>query len=377
MRRQRVLALLVAMLFAVETVVFGASAEALKKKRKEVEEKIRQNNAANEKDKANIRAAESQVGALDGAIRAHEDKIDRLSTQMGDLQGTIDQSAAEIQAIEQQLHDKEQRFIERLRAMYMQGDTMYLSILLRSASIQDYLSNQSLVQVLAKQDRDLMAYISEQRILAEDKKAEQTAAKMNLELLKVEVEQARAQAEIARAEKERYIQSTLHDVQLRTKANEQFNAESKKLEALIAAAQQPAAVSYKGGKIGWPVPGAYRISSPFGNRADPFNGRPQFHSGIDIPAPSGRPVVAAEGGVVTYATWMGSYGQLVVISHGNNLSTAYAHNSKILVQKGQKVSKGQTIALIGTTGYSTGPHSHFEVRVGGKPTNPVNWVGRK
>lgn len=119
----------------------------------------------------------------------------------------------------------------------------------------------------------------------------------------------------------------------------------------------------------WPVAG--RISSPFGWRRDPFSGRRDFHTGLDIRAPSGRTIVAAKAGTVVYSGWMGGYGRVIVINHGGGYTTLYAHCSKLLVAKGRKVSAGQAIARVGSSGRSTGPHLHFEVRLNNSPTNPL------
>lgn len=130
----------------------------------------------------------------------------------------------------------------------------------------------------------------------------------------------------------------------------------------------------EGGVLLWPVPGYKRISSYYGYRIHPVLKTKKLHTGIDIPAPTGTPVLAAEGGVVIYSGYKGSYGIAVMIDHGNGIVTLYGHNSKVAVKKGDKVRKGQVIALVGSTGRSTGPHSHFEVRKNGKHTNPLPWV---
>lgn len=119
----------------------------------------------------------------------------------------------------------------------------------------------------------------------------------------------------------------------------------------------------------WPVVG--RISSPFGWRRDPFNKRKDFHTGMDIKAPSGRTIVAAKGGKVVYSGWMGGYGRVIVVDHGGGYKTLYAHCSRLLVSRGRKVSQGQAIARVGSSGRSTGPHVHFEVRYRNSPINPL------
>ncbi|MDN5347390.1 MAG: hypothetical protein PWP65_954 [Clostridia bacterium] len=123
----------------------------------------------------------------------------------------------------------------------------------------------------------------------------------------------------------------------------------------------------------WPVPGVYFVTSGFGPRIDPVEGIDGFHTGIDIGASMGTPVVAAADGLVTTAGWAGNYGQAVFIRHNNNLETRYCHLSGIAARRGQEVNAGEVIGYVGSTGKSTGPHLHFEIRRGNRPTNPVDY----
>ena len=120
----------------------------------------------------------------------------------------------------------------------------------------------------------------------------------------------------------------------------------------------------------WPVPGYYRISSDYVDRTSPIFGAAEFHTGIDIPASYGEDVVAAADGVVITSGWVNGYGNTVMISHGSGIVTLYGHNSSLVISNGQSVKKGQVIAKIGSTGYSTGNHCHFEVRINGDHTSP-------
>ena len=123
----------------------------------------------------------------------------------------------------------------------------------------------------------------------------------------------------------------------------------------------------------WPLPGYYTLSSLFGGRIHPITGRPNNHTGIDIPAPGGTPIVAAKSGVVTKSLHKGSYGSYVVISHSDGTSTLYAHMSRRAVSAGQTVKQGQVIGYVGHTGSATGDHLHYEVRVGGSRRDPVSY----
>ena len=131
-----------------------------------------------------------------------------------------------------------------------------------------------------------------------------------------------------------------------------------------------------GGVMKWPVPGHTRVSSEYGNRLHPILKTNRFHSGIDIPAPTGTNIIAAGSGTVAFAGTQGGYGRTVILDHGGGIMTLYAHNSQLLVSEGQQVTQGTVIAKAGSTGMSTGPHLHFEVRENGKYVDPNPWIGR-
>ncbi|HEV7180248.1 MAG TPA: M23 family metallopeptidase, partial [Candidatus Baltobacteraceae bacterium] len=150
----------------------------------------------------------------------------------------------------------------------------------------------------------------------------------------------------------------------------------RELEAEREAARRAAGISGKPlpseggpGSFSWPVSGT--ITSPYGWRSNPFGGSPDFHPGLDIAAPAGTTVTAAASGTVILAQWYGGYGNFVMIDHGGNISSGYGHLSAIYVSVGQKVQRGQAIGAVGSTGHSTGPHVHFEIRVNGKPVDPT------
>ena len=131
---------------------------------------------------------------------------------------------------------------------------------------------------------------------------------------------------------------------------------------------------YVGGVMAWPVPGYTRITSPFGMRVHPVTGIYKLHTGTDIGAPIGANFIAANDGVVIKAGFNKAYGNMVIIDHGGGVSTLYAHGSEILVTVGQQVKKGDPVLKVGMTGYATGPHAHFEVRVNGEYVQPLNFV---
>jgi len=155
------------------------------------------------------------------------------------------------------------------------------------------------------------------------------------------------------------------------KALDEMEEAQRKLNKMIAELQAKQKKGYMGtATFAWPTPGYTRITSPYGWRIHPIYKTRRMHTGIDIGAPAGSNIVAATHGEVIYADWLGGYGKTVVLDHGGGISTMYAHTSVILVEVGQKVRKGQVIAKVGSTGVSTGPHLHFEVKINGNHTDP-------
>ena len=131
---------------------------------------------------------------------------------------------------------------------------------------------------------------------------------------------------------------------------------------------------YVGGEMAWPVPGYTLITSPYGMRTHPITGVYKLHTGTDISAPMGTDFIAANDGVVAKAEYNYAYGNMVMINHGGGVSTLYAHGSQILVEVGQSVTRGEPVLKVGSTGYSTGPHAHFEVRINGQYTDPMPYI---
>ena len=156
---------------------------------------------------------------------------------------------------------------------------------------------------------------------------------------------------------------------------DEYNAKYEEINSeILALALQGLDTRYIGGELAWPVPGYTRISSKYGMRYHPILHVNKLHTGVDISAPMGANFVAANDGIVTKAGYNSAYGNMVIIDHGGGISTLYAHGSEILVQVGQTVKRNEAILKVGSTGYSTGPHAHFEVRINGVVTDPIEYI---
>ena len=319
---------------------------------------------------------------LDSEISVLSSEISNVESQISTYAELITQTEAELLDAQEREAAQYELFCKRVRAMEERGTISYWSVLFKADSFTDLLSRLDFINEIMDSDQkviqdlqDLQAEIEEKKESLETQKAESEAAKAELVSKKSELNKQReaANALVAqlRASKSEY-QEDMDDLSAEAEAVQaQILKLSKELAAQQAAQGKPSNAAL-GGYI-WPV-SSRRITSTFGGRASPGGIGSTNHKGIDIAAPRGTPVYAADGGTVTYAGWMSGYGYLVRINHGNGIVTYYGHNSKLLVSVGQDVYKGQQIAKMGSTGNSTGNHCHFEVRYNGVAKNPLNYL---
>lgn len=327
-----------------------------------------------------------QLGETNAAIGAVSDHIDSLQAQQNSTQHRIDWNTIQLNAARRSLELHDALLKRRLVDVYEYGNMTYLNTLIAARSFSEFVERwEDLRLLIAANQRTVRARKAAQaRVAAIQADLERT----RMELQREEQAQEEARSQLNSLADERRNLVELASVRRHSVASEVAEIESlsaseeSALEGLILerereiAAQRRAAgiaggVESEGaaGAFSWPVTGT--ITSPFGWRSNPFGGSPEFHQGLDIAAPSGTTVTAAAGGTVIMAQWYGGYGNYILIDHGGGYSTGYGHLSAIYVSNGQSVQRGQAIGAVGSTGQSTGPHLHFEVRIAGKPVDPA------
>lgn len=299
----------------------------------------------------------SDMESLTSSIKEQQAEIDKLQGTMDKKQAEIDEAERDIEETKRNIEERQDGLNNRLRTMYKNGSVGFLDVLLGSNSISEFISNLEMIQRIYKNDQNTLTTLEEQHKELEEK---QTALKNE----KVELSEQKAVAE----EKQSALQSDKKELQ---KKLDELNAEADKVSSQIAGLQDHDKV-YTGGKFIWPTTSTM-ITSPFGYRIHPVTGVYTGHTGVDIGVGMGSPVYAAASGRVIIARWYGGYGNAVVIDHGSGISTLYGHNSSLSVSEGQTVKQGQVIASSGSTGISTGPHLHFEVRVNGSYVDPMSY----
>ncbi|MDK2800703.1 MAG: hypothetical protein PWP27_1521 [Clostridiales bacterium] len=347
---------------------------------RELENKLNKVNKEMIRTEANLKALKNQKQGVIQEKAKLDKEIDKTETELEQINQLLAQSEQKIKEKQEELLQATQKADEqfealklRARTMYEDGNITYMEILLNSKNFSDFISRFEIVKEIIKYDTKLLEQLREtQNSIANAKKIAEEEKK-NREKLKNRVVTKKRELDQQLASRSQLIQRLTSQEQEYAKALEELEETSKQVEKELKRLQELNKRKYAGGKLAWPTPNYYNITSPFGNRFHPILKQYKLHTGIDIGAPNGAAVKAANDGKVILATWNGGYGKCVIIDHGGGIATLYAHNSTLLVSTGQEVKKGQTISKVGSTGWSTGPHLHFEVREKGTPVNPMNY----
>ncbi len=318
-----------------------------------------------------------KIQECDDQIKEAEKEIESLNSQLSDLQDEIDEATEKYEEKQKEYEENQALSEERLVTMYEAGESTYLSVLLRSTSILDFISNYYSLQELIESDMKLIESIKQEREEVENDRKALEEKKAELKILKAKREQTSIIMKNNKTKQQNYMNQLSEEEQELQKKIQEYKDEQQRIENLInLAAGEDYGGSYSGGVMAWPIAkaGTY-ITSGYGDREHPIQGVVKLHSGIDIGnAGFGAPVIAAADGVVTMAGWYGGYGKCVMINHGNGISTLYGHGQEILTSVGTQVKKGDLIMEVGSTGNSTGPHVHFEVRINGTAVNPLPYL---
>ena len=302
------------------------------------------------------------------------------------LQETKESLASSEKELQQATEKKEKQYEslkQRIRVMYEYGNSGYLDILLDSKGFTDFLKRIEYINYIIKYDDELFDRYKETEKTIQIKVEQIKVEKQNVEVLTKQASDKKVQLEKSIAEKQKLVADLSKQQSSLEQKISDLEKEDRAITNLINQANvKPTGTSTNkiysvtGGKLAHPVP-AYAnrpFNDVYGYRTNPISGKRELHSGVDLKATYGTDIVAAEDGVVIYSGTRSGYGKTVIIDHGNGMTTLYAHNSSLTVSKGQQVKRGQVIAKAGSTGYSTGVHAHFEVRINGKTTDPAPYL---
>lgn len=435
-KKIKILTLAIAVIFSSNTLALADSTSSLQDKINQNQNDI--NNLENEKNQINgelenqandLQGILNQIDAKSKDLDSAKAEVNSYQIKINEVQAEIDKINNEISTAEEEIKTRENLIIQkeeegkkikealdqRVRSYYKIDITSnYIYMVLKSENIISLLNNIENVYKIISLDKSLMEAA---KILQKQLEEEKFEISKNLEKIELSKEEIVAkQDELKEAQKEFLVKQEFHQ----SKMNELYGLESQKSNLISSLTDKQEEledkigdlVSYNkqlqqeldsifdeinngnngggnnggGGNSGgneipgdpssetFLRPGYGVVTDEYGPRINPVTGESGFHTGVDLGDPYGAPVAASKSGVVAYSGWISGYGETVIIDHGNGVQTLYGHNSQRLVSVGQTVARGETIAYVGSTGMSTGPHIHWEIRINGQHTNPMQYV---
>ena len=349
----------------------------------ELEEKQQQLNSVQQQIEAQQRKAElarrkeqsiaEQLRAIQQELDTAEDEYETVNDQLENTEQHIKANVELSNRLTKKLEVQTKTLHRRIRDIYKNGQVNYLDVLLGAKDFNDFVGRMDILKKILAYDNALIQGTKADRETLRKAKEQLEADRAKIVELRKLAAAKREQVAERRQERRGVLNAATYERETAERAYRELIETSRQIEQMIKRIQSGEKnIGGSTGTMTWPAEG--EITSPFGWRVHPIFGTQRLHTGIDIGADYGDAIRAADGGVVIHADWMGGYGNAVIIDHGNGISTLYAHNSQLLVDEGQTVAKGQTVARCGSTGYSTGPHLHIEVRQNGSPVNPLNYL---
>lgn len=349
------------------------SKKALKSKLGSVERQIRAVRYKIKVTEAEKRTVTGQLAVTESKLEDAQSSLAENKLHLLDAQADLDATIERLDRTRKQLERRQKLLKRRVVDIYEGDDIGFMNVILGASEMWTFLTRAYYLQAILDADTELVNGIIADKKLIEKDKANQARRVSQIQGLQVRLVSERNQvSSLVDAKRDRLAQIE-NNRELYEKAMDELEAQSRLIESQIRQYQTTRvgrmwrARPFKGGLV-MPVRG--RISSRFGYRYHPILHVYKLHTGVDLACPSGTPVHAAASGIVVRAGWDTAYGYVVVIDHGGDVQTLYGHNSSLLCRAGQQVKQGQSIALSGSTGWSTGPHCHFEKRVNGSPVNP-------
>ena len=347
--------------------------ERIQRQYREIQKQIELNSRMLQEATRQSRSLSEQLRLTERDLTVAIARVRSVEEQMSSIRAQIVEVSSDLKVTEEKLDERQRYLGTRLRAIYENGAVSYLEILLAATSFSDLVSRFDYLQRIIVQDARLMAEVKLLRERLNERKRLLEEKEGHLSTLSSRYQSEKQELELKKATKTRLLSEVQKDREKYEAALDELERVSRELNSRIQEIQRKLGKQVRGDiKMRWPTAGS--ISSYFGMRYHPIIGQRRMHTGIDIAAPAGQAIVASESGTVIYSGWLGGYGNTVIIAHDDRVSTLYGHCSTLAVSIGQEVQKGQTIGAVGSTGFSTGAHLHFEVRVNGGPVDPLGWL---
>ncbi len=361
-------------LFLMLWIVGPVLASELSEQKQQVEQQMQTQQGRKEAAQQKVDSVEAQLKKVQTELETAQNDNKAIQNKLEATEKQIETNAVVLASAEKKLAARGLILNKRIRDIYQNGQLSYLDVLLGANDFSDLTTRLDILKRVINKDLQLIMQVRAERELVLQTKAALDNDRASILSLKKAAEENKKLIENKKKEKQKVLDAAVVDRDKEEQAYQELLASSRQIEEMLRRNQTQNRGPVGGsGSMMWPTD-SREITSEFGWRIHPIYGRQRYHSGLDIGVDYGDPVRAADGGRIINSGWIQGYGYTIIIDHGNDISTLYGHNSQLVVSEGQYVRKGQTVALGGSSGDSTGPHVHFEVRQGGSPVSPWNYL---
>ena len=368
-RKEKLIAFALAFTFVASP--FQTFAASLEDEQKSYEEQAQQKKAKSDE-------IQNQINNFSEVKRQLDEEADKAIAEHKSCKAALDETEGRMKENKDRLdilgkdyEKKSDKLGRRVRDIYMHGQISYLDVLFGAKDFGDLMTRMDLLKRVIHEDYDLVRTVLDEKQEIETRQSALEADRKTQAEQEQKTRAARQIMEQKVAKQQALIDKMKSDKAVFDQQYDELMAASKQIANMIRGSHYNVQPSGSGAMI-WPISGP--ITSEFGWRTHPITGDQRFHSGLDIGGDYGIPVHAAQAGTVTYAGWISGYGNTVIIDHGGGVTTLYGHNQSLAVGEGQSVAQGEGISYCGSTGNSTGPHCHFEVRQNGEPVSPYGYL---
>lgn len=373
--RGKVLNLALSLLISL-SVTGTALADDLEDQLADLQRQAEEQQAKTNEASAKVENVSERLRQIQEELRVATAEYKEVKGQLDSVEDKISDNTELLQKTEADLKVKNKKLQQRVRDIYINGQISYVDVLFGAKDFADLMTRMDVLKRIIKHDYDLIMKVKEEKATVENTRAQLEKDKAEAEVLVADAQAKKAKVEDKESEQQVLLDQAIYDRDTSERMYEEIMAASQEVANMIRRSQMSSA-GYSGAPAGaggmiWPISGP--ITSEFGWRTHPIFGTARFHSGLDIGGDYGMPIYAAAGGTVIYAGWISGYGNAVIIDHGGGVTTLYGHNDSLNVSEGENVAQGQVIAMCGSTGNSTGPHCHFEVRENGEPVSPYGYL---
>lgn len=370
-------ALNLAMSLLISLSVTGtALADDLEDQLADLQRQAEEQQAKTNEASAKVESVSERLRQIQEELRIATAEYKEVKGQLDSVEDKISDNTELLQKTEADLKVKNKKLQQRVRDIYINGQISYVDVLFGAKDFADLMTRMDVLKRIIKHDYDLIMKVKEEKATVENTRAQLEKDKAEAEVLVADAQAKKTKVEDKESEQQVLLDQAIYDRDTSERMYEEIMAASQEVANMIRRSQMSSA-GYSGAPAGaggmiWPISGP--ITSEFGWRTHPIFGTARFHSGLDIGGDYGMPIYAAASGTVIYAGWISGYGNAVIIDHGGGVTTLYGHNDSLNVSEGENVAQGQVIAMCGSTGNSTGPHCHFEVRENGEPVSPYGYL---